>query len=199
MMPHVAIFQDAIGRDGQSRADRQPLERSMKGTAQTDVDRGGRRFEAVAGAANSAPFDDPELCTFIRQFEQATEEFINGNNRTWLELASHREDATIMGVWGAYERGWEEVGPRYDWAAARFLPSGARLSVEYLASGTSGKLAYTVAIERSEPLIVGENRPRRQELRVTHVFCKQDGRWKFVHRQADPLIAKTTPASVLRL
>ena len=146
----------------------------------------------------STPFSDPELCAFMQQFEQATQEFINGNNQPWLALALRRDDATIMGAWGAYERGWKDVGPRYDWAAARFQPSGAKLSVEYLASGATDTIAYTVAIERCDPLIVGEDKPRPQELRVTHIFCKHDGKWKFIHRQADPLMAKTTPASVLR-
>ena len=35
-------------------------------------------------------------------------------------------------------------------------------------------------------------------LRVTHVFRKEDGAWKLVHRQADPLIDKTAPATVLQ-
>jgi len=198
MMPHVAILQDATGLGGQSRADRQLSETVMKGTEQTRREKRKPMVEVVAAAWHSAPFDDPELCTFMRQFEHAIEEFINGNNRLWLGLAARRDDATIMGAWGAYERGWDEVGPRYDWAATRFQPSGAKLSVEYLAGSASGGLAYTVAIERSEPHIVGEDRPRPQELRVTHVFCKEDGRWKFIHRQADPLITKTPPASVLR-
>jgi ketosteroid isomerase-like protein len=143
------------------------------------------------------PFSDPELSAFMQQFERAIEEFINGNNQPWLALASRRDDATIMGSWGAYERGWTEVGRRYDWAASQFRPSGAKVRVEYLASGASDDLAYTVAVERAEPLIVGQER-RPQELRVTHVFRKEDGKWRFVHRQADPLIAKKTPEGALR-
>jgi ketosteroid isomerase-like protein len=101
-----------------------------------------------------------------------------------------------MGGWGAYERGWAEVGPRYDWAAARFKPSGASLTVEYLASGVSVDLAYTVAIERAESLVVGQDKPRLHELRVTHLFRKEDGEWKLIHRHADPLMAKTAPDAV---
>lgn len=102
-------------------------------------------------AANSNPFSDPELGAFMQEFERATQEFINGDNQAWLALASRRDDATIMGARGAYERGWIEVGPRYEWAAARFLPSSTMLTVEYLAASASDQLAYTVAIERSEP------------------------------------------------
>jgi hypothetical protein len=35
-------------------------------------------------------------------------------------------------------------------------------------------------------------------LRVTHVFGKENGDWKLVHRHADPLMDKTTPATVLQ-
>jgi ketosteroid isomerase-like protein len=140
------------------------------------------------------PFSDPELSAFLNKLERAIDEFLNGNNRPWLELASRHDDATIMGAWGAYELGWSQVGARYDWAAAQFRPSGAKLSVQYLASGASDDFAYTVALERSEPLVAGHDQRRRSELRVTHVFRKEDGQWRFVHRHADPLIAKTTPS-----
>jgi ketosteroid isomerase-like protein len=103
-----------------------------------------------------------------------------------------------MGAWGAYERGWAEVGPRYDWAAARFKPSGATVQVEVLSQVHSGDLAYTVAIERSTALVVGQEQPRPLQLRVTHVFRKEDGTWKLLHRHADPLIDKTAPADTFR-
>ncbi len=144
--------------------------------------------------STARPFSDPELCAFLQTLERAVDAFLNGNNRPWLELASRRGDATIMGAWGAYELGWEQVGTRYDWAAAQFRPSGAKATVQYLASGAGGDFAYTVAIERSEPLVAGHDQRRRSELRVTHVFRKEDGQWRFVHRHADPLVAKTTPS-----
>ena len=144
-------------------------------------------------SATPRPFSDPELSAFMQKFERAIEQFVNGNHRPWLELAARRDDATILGAWGAYERGWAKVGARYDWAASQFRPADTKVSVEYLASGASGDIAYTVAIERSEPLIVGHDQRRRSELRVTHVFRREEGQWRFVHRHADPLIAKTTP------
>jgi len=35
-------------------------------------------------------------------------------------------------------------------------------------------------------------------LRVTHAFRKEDGRWRLLHRHADPLVETTAPASVLK-
>jgi ketosteroid isomerase-like protein len=103
-----------------------------------------------------------------------------------------------MGAWGAYEKGWNEAGPRYDWAAARFVKSGAKVDIEYLASGVSGDLAYTVAIERSDALIAGQGRRAKMPLRVTHLFRREGGEWKLLHRHADPLIDKTAPEAVLQ-
>jgi ketosteroid isomerase-like protein len=35
-------------------------------------------------------------------------------------------------------------------------------------------------------------------LGVTHLFRKEQGEWKLLHRHADPLMSKTAPAAVLR-
>ena len=64
---------------------------------------------------------------FLEQFEQATRGFINGDPVRWKQLASRRDDVTLMGGWGICEKGWTGVGARYDWAAARFRDSGAPL------------------------------------------------------------------------
>jgi ketosteroid isomerase-like protein len=135
---------------------------------------------------------------FLRRFEEGVRQFINGVAELWKENASHRDDATIMGAWGAYEKGWHEAEARYDWAVARFKPSGAIPTFEYLASGESGDLAYTVAIETSQAHIVGQDEPVSMHLRVTHLFRKEDGAWRMIHRHADPLIDKTAPTAVLK-
>jgi ketosteroid isomerase-like protein len=140
---------------------------------------------------------DATLQAFLPTFEAGISKFINGDATLWKRNASHREDVTIMGAWGAYEKGWSEASPRYDWAAARMRESGAKVQVEYLASEVSGDLAYTVAIERSEVLVTGADEPAPMALRVTHLFRREMGEWKLIHRHADPLIDKTAPAAVL--
>lgn len=141
---------------------------------------------------------DTSLRAFLPQFEEGIRRFINGDPSLWKHHASHRDNITILGGWGGYESGWNEVGPRYDWAAMRFKPSGAEVQIEYLASGISGDLAYTVAIERSNAHVIGQDAPAPMALRVTHIFRKEDDTWKLVHRHADYLINKTAPASVLQ-
>lgn len=146
----------------------------------------------------AAAAGDPSLRSFLLQFEEGISRFINGDPTLWKQNASRRDDATIMGAWGAYEKDWNEVGPRYDWASARLGESGAKVKIEYLSSGVSGDLAYTVAIERSEVRLVDQDKQAPMVLRVTHIFRKENGVWKLVHRHADPLIDKAGPATVLQ-
>lgn len=154
-------------------------------------------------ATGSAPSQipavaDPSLKEFLPQFEEGINRFINGDPTLWKQNASHRPDVTIMGAWGAYPKGWDAVSPHYDWAAARFKESGAKVKIEYLSSEVSGDLAYTVSIERSEVRLVDHDKPAPMALRVTHLLRKEGGAWKLVHRHADPLIGKTAPAATLQ-
>jgi ketosteroid isomerase-like protein len=54
---------------------------------------------------------------------------------------------------------------------------------EVIAAGASGDLAYTVGYERNKVRV--EGMPRVYALRVTHVYRREDGRWRIVHRHAD--------------
>ncbi len=153
---------------------------------------------AIGSALSQNLESETSLSSFLSRFEEGINNFINGDPALWKQNVSRRDDATIMGAWGAYERGWTDVSSRYDWAAARFGKSGTKVKIEYISSEVSGNLAYTVTIERSESLVTGQEKPSKMALRVTHVFRKEDGVWKLVHRHADPLIEKTAPAAVLQ-
>ncbi len=103
-----------------------------------------------------------------------------------------------MGAWGAYEKGWKEADARYDWAVARFKNSGAKVRTEYLSYVVGEDLGYTVTIERSEVHLSDQDKPASMPLRVMHIFRKENGIWKLLHRHADPLVEKTAPATVLQ-
>lgn len=136
---------------------------------------------------------------FLETFADGISGFLNGDAARWKAIASHRDDVTIMGAWGAAETGWAEVSPRYDWAAARFQPSGARVHIQYLAIGEHGDFGYTVTIERSSVRVIGTEAPAPMALRVTHLFRKENGAWRMIHRHADPLMSKTAPAEALHV
>jgi ketosteroid isomerase-like protein len=121
--------------------------------------------------------------------------FVGGNPQPYRALWARDADVTIFGGWGDHERGWDEVGPRLEWAAERFVGGDTEQHVLVMAS--SGDLGYTVSLERGRAHLAGQAEPADMVLRVTHVYRRVDGGWKIVHRHADPLVTKTATEAVL--
>lgn len=138
---------------------------------------------------------DSTLRVFLPQWEGAQARFINGDPTLWKENASQREDATIFGAFGGYEKGWNEVGPRYGWASSQFKESGATQQIEYLNTGASGDLAFTVGIERQQARVGGQETLTPRALRVTQIFRREGSSWKLLHRHADPLMDRQPPSA----
>jgi SnoaL-like protein len=155
---------------------------------------------AVSARGQDAAYADADAAfrAFLARLEHATSRFINGDTALWKQHASRRDDVTLMGGWGTYERGWTDVGARYDWAGARFGASGAVVKVEVLSSGVSGDLGYAVTLERSVVRLADRTETAPMVLRVTQIFRREAGTWMLIHRHADPLVETTTPASVLK-
>ncbi len=86
-----------------------------------------RHDGATSASAAPAEASDKEFRAFLREFEEGTNRFINGDATLWNQHVSHAEDATIMGGFGAYEVGGRAVRERYDWAVKRFRPSGGKM------------------------------------------------------------------------
>jgi len=73
-------------------------------------------------------------------------------------------------------------------ATFRFVASTfsdvATFDWETLASGVAGDFAYTAAVERYTNSRDG-GPPEQTELRATHVYRRESGHWRAVHRHAD--------------
>jgi ketosteroid isomerase-like protein len=133
----------------------------------------------------------------IEQHHSATNEFLKGNVLPWKETCSHRDDVTIIGGWGGYERGWiDQVEKRYEWAAARF--AGGEVHFENISLVVTPELAYSVDIERSHARLSGEKDFVPMALRVTTIYRLEDGQWKVVHRHADPLLTVQPAVSAIQ-
>jgi ketosteroid isomerase-like protein len=136
-----------------------------------------------------------DLQPTLEQVQAAIRQFATGDPSSYKACWAHADDVTICGGWGAYERGWAQVGPRLDWAAARWR--GGHTHFDLLALGTSGELAYTVWIEHGDAHLKGLDEFRPIALRVTHLYRRQHGEWKIIHRHADALIDKIATTAVL--
>ena len=124
--------------------------------------------------------------TLARQLE-AEEAIHNGDPTLRLNMWSTRDPVTLLGAFGVARSGWEEVSETFHWVASRFSNCTA-YSFDLIAAGVSGDLAYTVGYEHSE--VSRDGGPvEPNTLRVTHVYRREDGEWKIVHRHGDGLAA----------
>lgn len=105
----------------------------------------------------------------------------NGDPKPRIQLWSHDDPVTLFGAKLA-SVGWDEVEPTFVQVASWFTGSD-KWEFEVIAAGASGDLAYTVAYEHGEVVVDGH--PRAYTLRVTHVYRREDGQWRIVHRHAD--------------
>ncbi len=133
--------------------------------------------------------------TFADQ-EPAIAAFEEGNPAPYLACWSHADDVTIFGGWGAFEKGWDEVGPRMEWAAARF--HGAQMTNEPLTMGQSGNLAYAIYFEKGQARLGDLDEYRPLVLRVTIIYRREDNVWKIIHRHADAVIQKLPATALLQ-
>jgi ketosteroid isomerase-like protein len=109
----------------------------------------------------------------------------NGDAAPRMETWSHDDPVTLLGAFGIVSSGWDEVSRTHSYVASLFSDCTA-YDFELLAAGVSGELAYTVGYERHSTSIGGGPvQPHR--LRVTHVYRRENGEWKIVHRHGDEL------------
>lgn len=117
-----------------------------------------------------------------RQIEAETA-FVHGDPRPRMKLWSRRDPVTLFGAIGMNESGWEELSQTFAWVASRFSNvSNYRFDLELVE--VSGDMAYTLGFERFAGSIAG--RPVEPiTVRVTHIYRREEGEWKIVHRHAD--------------
>jgi ketosteroid isomerase-like protein len=125
--------------------------------------------------------DDFLTPTLTRQLE-AEQALINGDPGPRLAIWSTREPVTIFGA-DRTSIGSEEVTQAFHWLATRFS-NLTDYRFELVAAGTSGDLAYTLDYEHIVFSIDGGS-VAPLTLRVTHVYRREDGEWKIVHRHGD--------------
>jgi ketosteroid isomerase-like protein len=98
-----------------------------------------------------------------------------------LALWSRDDPVTVYGARLSVS-GWADIEPTFRTVASWFSDS-KEFEFEVIAAGASGDLAYTVGYEHNQVKVDGEL--RTYTLRVTHVYRREDGQWRIVHRHAD--------------
>jgi ketosteroid isomerase-like protein len=121
--------------------------------------------------------------TMLARQAEAEEALVRGDAEPRMKLWSRHDPVTLFGAIGMSESGWDQLGKIFPWVAARFSNvSDYRFEVEVVQ--VSGDMAYTLGFERFNGSIAG--RPVEPvTVRVTHIYRREDGEWKIVHRHGD--------------
>ena len=127
----------------------------------------------------------------IADSDSANIDLLQGNAGPLKELYSHNANITVLGGFGGIEHGWDEVGPRLDWATAQFAGGSYERKTVSMVEGTD--LAYTVSIEVNQVYEAGKSEAVQLDLRVTQIYRREGNQWRLVHRHADPLVTKKAP------
>ena len=128
------------------------------------------------------PTETEEFLAEVLPAQRAAEHALhNGDVEPRLALWSHRDPVTVYGA-KLSGSGWRDVERMFREVASWFADS-EDYEFEVIAAGASGDLAYTVGYERNKVRVEGV--PRVYTLRVTHVYRRENGRWRIVHRHAD--------------
>ena len=143
------------------------------------------RLPVTCAPGHHGPVDS-DWNRFIFRCQQALGDLVEGRPEPFKALWSHADDVVIMGAFGGYERGWEQVSARLDWAAAGIKATDR--AAENIVTVVGDDLAYTVDLEHMTRYAGDQPQPRI--LRCTQAYRRENGRWKVILRHADELPRK---------
>jgi ketosteroid isomerase-like protein len=134
---------------------------------------------------------DSDWNRFIFRCQQTLGDLVEGRPEPFKALWSHADDVVIMGAFGGYERGWEQVRARLDWAAAGIKATDR--AAENIVTVVGDDLACTVDLEHMTRHAGDQPQPRT--LRCTQAYRREEGRWKSYCAMLTNLAAKTNSKS----
>ncbi len=112
-------------------------------------------------------------------------------------LYSHTADATSFYGWGGYEKGWDGVSKRWDWAGGQF--QGGEVSYQNITTVVAGDMFYITDIETyANQRMAGVDGLTGWTNRVTHIFRRENGEWRLLHRHGNRLESQYEPATKLK-
>lgn len=139
---------------------------------------------------------DPSVCDAIARLHRAMARVAMGDVSEIKALYSHTADATSFYGWGGYEKGWEGVSERWDWAARQF--QGGRVSYENVSTVVTPDMFFVTDIESyADQRVAGVEGTTGWSNRVTHVFRRENGEWRLVHRHGNRHEAQFEPSTRL--
>jgi ketosteroid isomerase-like protein len=105
----------------------------------------------------------------------------NGDATARREIWSRQEPVTVFGAWQS-ATGRTEIDELFTVLEQSFSDCTS-YEHEIVAAEVIGDMAYTAGYEHTQAVVRGE--PRTYTLRVTHIYRRESGEWKVVHRHGD--------------
>jgi ketosteroid isomerase-like protein len=123
--------------------------------------------------------------------EQSAEAALyRGDPEPFKALWSGGDDVSLFGAFGPCKKGWHSVEKTVDWVASRYREG--MVTAEYEVVHEGADLAYTVGYETGDVVLDGAPMTR-QRLRVTQIYCRENGEWRLIHRHGDFAPADQSP------
>ena len=139
-----------------------------------------------------------ELDELIELLDRGRQSWIDGALGYGDDLDVRQgDDMTIFGPFGGDAGRGPGLEERQKQAARLFR--GGLGSCEVVTTIVSGDVVVVVLVERNQVVVEGSEELQPWVLRTTQVLEKQPSGWVRLHRHADPLITRRTPAETFAL
>jgi ketosteroid isomerase-like protein len=145
----------------------------------------------VEAVSLSQPADFRE---FLARQAEAEEAIVYGDAEPRMRLWSRRDPVSLLGAWGPNKSGWDELSAIFRWVASRLSHATYRnFRWDIEVADARGDMGYTVGLERFNHY-TEDGRVEPITVRVTHVYRREDGEWRIVHRHGDLAPIDESPA-----
>ena len=154
---------------------------------------------ATAATALNAKASTPaagSLDAAIEQSHRALRAILNGDPKLYEDLFADRADITLGNPFGPYAKGKAQVAKTLAGAATKYR-DGNVVGVDLVAKYANGNIACIVELEHDRAKVGTSNALADFHVRVTSVYQRLAGRWRLVHRHADPITTPRPAESVL--
>lgn len=132
----------------------------------------------------------------VKESHEALRRILNGDPSGYAALFADRSDITLGNPFGPFGKGREQVLKALNNAAGKYT-DGSVVRVERVAVYGGGNLFVLVEIEHDRAKLGTAKEHSQFAARVTSVYERIAGRWKLVHRHADPITSYRPAESVL--
>jgi hypothetical protein len=141
---------------------------------------------------------DADLEELLRMIDRGRQSWIDGTLAYGEGLdAEQDDDMTIFGPFGGAAGRGPGLEDRQKQGARLF--HGGTGDCEIVKTIVSDNLAIIVLVERNRAVVEGSAEPQSWVLRTTQIFEKRTTGWVRLHRHADPLITRRSPAETFAL